>query len=109
MSPSIYLPGNGPRTYVARVLGGDELNVDYLTSIVDRNMYIKHRHSMRRMLIAALVIGVLLAVPEAASTPAPPEPCGTLDLTSPDTQHCFPADGAIPARHGGVDTSSHHP
>ncbi len=26
--------------------------------------------------------------------PQPPQPCGSLDLSSPLTQHCFPADGA---------------
>ena len=29
----------------------------------------------------------------AQAAPSPPQPCGTLDLTSPLTQHCFPADG----------------
>lgn len=42
---------------------------------------------------AALLCCLLLAVPAAQAVPTPPEPCGTLDLTSPLTQHCFPEDG----------------
>ena len=37
-----------------------------------------------------------MAQPGAAQ-PSPPGPCGTLDLTSPLTQHCFPEDGACAA------------
>lgn len=33
-------------------------------------------------------------VSQSASQPSPPAPCGTLDLTSPLTQHCFPEDGS---------------
>jgi len=42
------------------------------------------------MLIGAAVL--YSAVPVAESSPSPPQPCGTLDLSSPLTQHCFPAD-----------------
>jgi hypothetical protein len=30
----------------------------------------------------------------STAKPEPPAPCGTLDLTSPLTQHCFPSDGS---------------
>ena len=39
----------------------------------------------------------------ASAQPATPEPCGTLDLTSPSTQHCFPADG----KWSGLSVLSH--
>jgi hypothetical protein len=42
---------------------------------------------------AALLQTNMFQTAEAA--PSPPQPCGTLDLTSPLTQHCFPADGEI--------------
>ncbi|BDA51108.1 hypothetical protein COCOBI_17-3280 [Coccomyxa sp. Obi] len=41
---------------------------------------------------AALLQSSIFQTVEAA--PSPPAPCGTLDLTSPLTQHCFPADGS---------------
>ena len=40
---------------------------------------------------SAVVLGaaVLYSVaPAAEAAPSPPEPCGTLDLSSPLTQHC---------------------
>lgn len=40
---------------------------------------------------SAVVIGAAVlysAVPTAEAAPSPPEPCGTLDLSSPLTQHC---------------------
>lgn len=40
-----------------------------------------------------LVAMVAALVRHAAADPSPPAPCGTLDLTSPLTQHCFPEDG----------------
>ena len=46
--------------------------------------------SMEIRLMAILCVAVFGV---AAAQPAPPEPCGTLDLSSPSTQHCFPADG----------------
>ncbi|KAH7623686.1 hypothetical protein NADE_008509 [Nannochloris sp. 'desiccata'] len=42
--------------------------------------------------IAVAVLGLLSIL--VSGQPSPPAPCGTLDLTSPLTQHCFPADGS---------------
>jgi hypothetical protein len=36
------------------------------------------------------VLVVLLLATATTAQPSPPAPCGTLDLTSPLTQHCFP-------------------
>ena len=38
------------------------------------------------MFIGAAVL--YSAIPVAETSPSPPEPCGTLDLSSPLTQHC---------------------
>ena len=46
-----------------------------------------------RLLVLALVVVCSAAMYGAAAAPAPPAPCGTLDLSSPLTQHCFPEDG----------------
>lgn len=46
---------------------------------------------MYAMHIAVAVLGFLSIL--VSGQPSPPAPCGTLDLTSPLTQHCFPADG----------------
>ena len=42
----------------------------------------------------AIAAILLFAHHSALATPSPPAPCGTLDLTSPLTQHCFPEDGS---------------
>lgn len=55
---------------------------------------------------AALVCCLLLAAPAALAVPTPPEPCGTLDLTSPLTQHCFPEDGKCMLRSRGSGHSA---
>jgi hypothetical protein len=48
------------------------------------------------MILRLLAAGTLLLAlaPPSYSAPSPPAPCGTLDLTSPHTQHCFPEDGS---------------
>ncbi len=43
---------------------------------------------------AALAAAALLLAAAAAAAPSPPAPCGTLDLSHPVTQHCFPEDGS---------------
>ena len=48
----------------------------------------------RRQQRTAAAVVALLACVVVAAEPAPPAPCGTLDLTSPLTQHCFPEDGS---------------
>jgi hypothetical protein len=45
-----------------------------------------------RMAISSVLICLLTSA--ASAEPHPPQPCGSLDLTSPLTQHCFPADGS---------------
>lgn len=40
-----------------------------------------------------ILLVVAALVSQAAAEPSPPAPCGTLDLTSHLTQHCFPEDG----------------
>ena len=49
------------------------------------------------MTLGLLPLQLLLAcaaVATAAAQPSPPAPCGTLDLSSTLTQHCFPEDGS---------------
>ena len=45
---------------------------------------------------ALTMLSALTLLGLASAQPAPPEPCGTLDLTSHSTQHCFPSDGEWP-------------
>ena len=45
------------------------------------------------LLLVAIAVVLSFAAPSSAE-PAPPAPCGTLDLASALTQHCFPADGS---------------
>ena len=45
-------------------------------------------------LVLPLLLLLATAPPSSSAEPAPPAPCGTLDLTSRLTQHCFPADGS---------------
>jgi hypothetical protein len=52
---------------------------------------------LRVACLALIVIGCLCLTNPVHSSgvgPSPPAPCGTLDLTNPLTQHCFPADGS---------------
>lgn len=45
-------------------------------------------------LCALAVVLVTSQAHPARAVPQPPRPCGSLDLSSPLTQHCFPADGS---------------
>jgi hypothetical protein len=49
--------------------------------------------SQKLQRLAVVVALAACAAVHVAAAPAPPAPCGTLDLTSPLTQHCFPEDG----------------
>jgi hypothetical protein len=42
----------------------------------------------------AVVVAISCLVPRTLSATSPPAPCGTLDLSSPLVQHCFPSDGS---------------
>lgn len=44
--------------------------------------------------VSVIVLFLLLTATTTTARPSPPAPCGTLDLNSPLTQHCFPADGS---------------
>lgn len=62
----------------------------------------RHRQGLMAALrFAALcALTVVLATSQAhpaSAVPQPPRPCGSLDLSSPLTQHCFPADGTASA------------
>ncbi len=45
-------------------------------------------------LVMAISSGLFVLVPRTMAAPSPPAPCGTLDLTSPLVQHCWPMDGS---------------
>ncbi len=60
----------------------------------------------------ALLAAVATGLPRAAAASKSPRTCGSLNLGSPLTQHCFPADGeGPPARpnHASTDLMPEQP
>ena len=55
------------------------------------------RSAAATAIVIALLVAVATGLPGAAAAPKPPRPCGSLNLASSLTQHCFPADGEGPA------------
>ncbi|KAK9867988.1 hypothetical protein WJX84_010855 [Apatococcus fuscideae] len=53
---------------------------------------VQHRLQQTKMFKALCVLCLVTAV--LAKSSSPPSSCGTLDLTSDLTQHCFPQDGS---------------
>ena len=56
------------------------------------------RFGQSRMILILCMLGFWMIYSSgvrAMPGPSPPAPCGTLDLMSPLTQHCFPEDGMV--------------
>ena len=56
----------------------------------------------------AACLAVMCTLGAVSAKLQPPQPCGSLDLTSALTQHCFPADGALFSTTQRVSTAPFH-
>lgn len=58
-----------------------------------RSIFAK-RNPFEMLPVLSVLLSLFLIFGRGLAAPSPPEPCGTLDLTHPSTQHCFPADAS---------------